>query len=47
MTDLKLAVRTLLRAPFITAVAVVSLAVGIGANAALYSPSVLKARFSP
>lgn len=37
MTDLKLAVRTLLRTPFVTTVAVISLALGIGANAAIFS----------
>jgi predicted permease len=37
MRNLKLAVRTLLRTPFVTAVAVLSLALGIGANAAIFS----------
>jgi predicted permease len=37
MGRLKLAVRTLMRSPFLTAVAVVSLALGIGANAAIFS----------
>ena len=37
MADLKLALRTLSRAPFVMAVAVLSLALGIGANAAIYS----------
>ncbi|MEX2467544.1 MAG: ABC transporter permease [Gemmatimonadota bacterium] len=37
MSGLKLAVRTLLKSPFVTAVAVLSLALGIGANAAIYS----------
>ena len=37
MPDLKLALRTLTRTPFITAMAVVSLALGIGANAAIFS----------
>jgi len=35
--NLKLALRTLLKAPFVTAVAVGSLALGIGANAAIFS----------
>jgi predicted permease len=37
MTVLKYAFRSLAKAPFMTAVAVVSLALGIGANAAIYS----------
>ncbi len=37
MTDLTIALRSLLKNPFVTAVAVVSLALGIGANAAIYS----------
>jgi putative ABC transport system permease protein len=37
MRNLKLAFRTLLRTPFVMAVAIVSLALGIGANAAIYS----------
>jgi predicted permease len=37
MANLKLAFRTLLKTPFVTAVAVLSLALGIGANAAIYS----------
>ncbi len=37
MINLKLAVRTLFKAPFVTVVAVVSLALGIGANAAIFS----------
>jgi predicted permease len=37
MRNLKLAVRTLLRTPFVTAVAVLSLGLGIGANTAIYS----------
>ncbi len=37
MVNVKLAVRTLFKAPVITAVAVVSLALGIGANAAIFS----------
>jgi predicted permease len=37
MGNLKLAFRTLARTPFVTAVAILSLALGIGANAAIYS----------
>jgi len=37
MYDFKLALRSLLNSPFVTAVAIVSLALGIGANAAIYS----------
>ena len=37
MTGLKIALRTLTKTPFTTAVAVVSLALGIGANAAIFS----------
>jgi predicted permease len=37
MRNLKLAFRTLLKTPFVTAVAVISLALGIGANAAIFS----------
>jgi hypothetical protein len=37
MTNLKLALRTLFKTPFVTTVAVLSLALGIGANAAIYS----------
>ncbi|MDB4873860.1 MAG: permease [Gemmatimonadetes bacterium] len=37
MRNLKLAVRTLVRTPFVTVVAILSLALGIGANAAIYS----------
>lgn len=37
MSNLKLAFRTLLKTPFVTLVAVVSLALGIGANAAIFS----------
>ena len=37
MRNLKLALRTLFKAPFVTAVAVLSLALGIGANAAIFS----------
>ena len=37
MANLKLAIRTLFKTPFVTAVAVLSLALGIGANAAIFS----------
>ena len=37
MVNLNLALRTLLKAPFVTGVAIVSLALGIGANAAIFS----------
>ncbi len=37
MTRLRLVFRTLAKSPFVTAVAVLSLALGIGANAAIYS----------
>ena len=37
MSALKLALRTLMRTPFVTAVAILSLALGIGANAAIFS----------
>jgi len=37
MANLRLALRTLRKTPFVTAVAVVSLALGIGANSAVYS----------
>ena len=37
MRNLRLAFRTLFRTPFVTAVAILSLALGIGANAAIYS----------
>ncbi len=37
MRNVKLAFRTLFKTPFVTAVAVVSLALGIGANAGIYS----------
>src|SRR5439155_21867353 len=37
MPNLKLAARTLFKTPFVTLVAIVSLALGIGANAAIFS----------
>ncbi|MBC8089095.1 MAG: ABC transporter permease, partial [Phycisphaerae bacterium] len=37
MRQLKLAFRTLFRTPFVTVIAILSLALGIGANAAIYS----------
>jgi predicted permease len=37
MADVKLAFRTLFRTPFVTAVAILSLALGIGANSAIFS----------
>jgi predicted permease len=37
MRNLKLAVRTLMRTPFVTAIAIASLALGIGANSAIFS----------
>ena len=37
MNSLKLALRTLAKTPFITGIAILSLALGIGANAAIYS----------
>jgi len=37
MTNLKLAFRTLFKTPFVTVVAILSLALGIGANAAIFS----------
>ncbi len=37
MPNLKLALRTLVRTPFVSSVAIVSLALGIGANAAIFS----------
>ena len=37
MTSLKFALRTLFRTPFVTTIAVLSLAFGIGANTAIFS----------
>ena len=37
MRNITLAARMLLKTPFVTAIAVLSLALGIGANAAIYS----------
>ena len=37
MRNLKLALRTLFKAPFVTGIAILSLALGIGANAAIFS----------
>lgn len=37
MRNLKFMVRTLLRSPFVTAIAIISLALGIGANSAIFS----------
>ena len=37
MPNLRLALRTLWKTPFVTLVAVISLALGIGANAAIFS----------
>src|SRR5687767_14621835 len=37
MANLKLALRTLFKTPFVTAVAILSVALGIGANAAIFS----------
>ena len=37
MPNLKFALRTLFKTPFVTIVAIVSLALGIGANAAVFS----------
>src|SRR5262245_19529027 len=37
MRNVKLALRTLARTPFVTVVAVLSLGLGIGANSAIYS----------
>jgi hypothetical protein len=37
MRSLKFAIRTLFRTPFVTAIAIVSLALGIGATAGIFS----------
>src|SRR5689334_21259438 len=37
MSNLKLALRRLFKAPFVTCIAILSLALGIGANAAIFS----------
>ena len=37
MRDLTFAIRTLFRTPFVTAIAIVSLALGIGATAGIFS----------
>jgi putative ABC transport system permease protein len=37
MANLKLAIRTIFKTPFVTIVAIISLALGIGANAAIFS----------
>jgi hypothetical protein len=37
MVNIKLALRTLIKTPFVTSIAIVSIALGIGANTAIFS----------